>query len=402
MRESSLGEIHVRILHVIRGLANSSGTTHIVGPLAEHQAAFGHEVSVFHVRKGRGLPVEPSRHGVESHCFETCVPFSNFGYSRAFRAAVVQRMAEFDILHVHAVWNYPTYRAMREAHRRGVPYVVAPQGSFDRWALGQNRWAKVVYRAVFEGPLYNRAARIQTLTEDEVRQCREFGITAKCVIIPNGVHLDGFAGPFDAEPFRESLGLPSNERILLFLGRLHPKKGLDILAEAFGRLVQERRGVTLVVAGSDEGDGYRQRVEHMFRAAGTAGKTVFLGEVKAEQKRLTFRGADAFVLPSYSEGLPVAALEAMSAGLPVVLTRECNIPEAGTAGAGYVVRCDATEVFRALRLLFADEDARKEKGLRARRLVEQMFSWDKIACRTLATYQAILEERGSSGQRVHE
>lgn len=383
----------MKVLHVIRGMANSSGTTHIVGPLAEAQARVGCEVSVFCVEKGHEPPVLPDASLVDSQCFKETLPLNNPGVSAAFARAVGRRLHEFDIVHVHAIWNFPSWWAMRSAFRAGVPYVVAPQGSLDPWALRQNAWGKKLYGTLTEVPLLHRADCLQALTEKEAGQIRAFGIAARCEIIPNGIDerlLERAASPDPGQ-----FGLTKDCKTLLFLSRIHSKKGLDLLVNTGELMRHENASLRIVVAGGDAGSGYLDAIKSECERRGLAGMFVFLGEVQGARKLEVLSAADAFILPSYSEGLPVAALEALGTGLPMVLTDECNLPEVAESGAGYVVAPDATQLADGVRRLFALPDTvRREMGNQGRELAAGKFTWRGIASRTLDCYREILDAGG--------
>jgi glycosyltransferase involved in cell wall biosynthesis len=285
---------------------------------------------------------------------------------------------------------------MRAAHRAGVPYMVSPQGSFHPWALARNGLAKRVYRTLLEGPLLGRASRLQALTSREAEQFRDAGLEAPSVVIPNGVDTDALAGT--APPLSRRLGLPEGERTLLFLSRVHPKKGLDLLLHAF-REVRREFPVTLVVAGADAGSGYLPEMRRLSRELGVADHCRFLGEVQGSEKVEILLGADACALLSRSEGHPVAVLEALGAGRPTVLTTECNLPEVAEADAGWIVPPDAGAGARALLELFRDPDRAVLRGGRARRLVAGRFGWEGIAGLTLEAYEAMLAEARAKAGR---
>lgn len=383
----------MKVLHVIRGMANSSGTTHIVGPLAEAQVRLGCDVSIYCVEKGHEPPVLPDSSLVDSQCFKQTLPLNNPGVSAAFARAVGRRLREFDIVHVHAIWNFPSWWAMRTAYRAGVPYMVAPQGSLDPWALRQNAWGKKLYGTLTEVPLLQRAACLQALTEKEAEQIRAVGIAARCEIIPNGI--DERLMEREASPDPGQFGLTNGCKTLLFLSRIHSKKGLDLLVNTAEIVRKEIADLRIVVAGNDAGSGYLKEVKSDCQRRGLAEIFVFLGEVQGTRKLEILSAADAFVLPSYSEGLPVAALEALGCSLPVVLTSECNLPEVVESGAGYVVVPDAAQLADAVTRLFTLPDtARREMGERGRELAAGKFTWRGIASRTLECYRGILDVGG--------
>jgi glycosyltransferase involved in cell wall biosynthesis len=381
----------VRVLHVVRGLANSSGTTHIVVPLAEEQARQGAKVSVYYVAKGREAPVLPDPALVESHCFAQSLPGSNPGFSFSFARAMRANACSFDVVHVHAVWNFCTYWTMRAAYEAHVPYVVAPQGSFEPWALAQSAMKKRLLGPLTEVPLFNRAAALQALTETEAVQFRRYGLTAPAVIVPNGVD----PAKFDrcAPPLARQLGLTPGMATLLFMSRVHPKKGLDLLLAAFALIAAALPRLTLIVAGNDGGSGYAAELKRLAVSLGIGERCRFVGEVRGEAKLDMLAGADAFVLPSHSEGLPVAAIEAMAAALPVILSPGCNLPEVASAGAGLIVEPSPEILSCAIGRMFADPDAARAMGESGRRLVASSFTWQRIASETLEIYRNLKEPR---------
>ena len=375
-------------------MANSSGTTHIVGPLAEEQARLGCDVSVFCVEKGLDSPLLSDKRLVESCCFRQSLPLNNPGVSVELARALRRRICEFDIVHVHAIWNFPTWWAMRTADRAGVPYVVAPQGSLDAWALRQNQWGKKLYGSVTELPLLRRAAGFQALTEKEADQIRDFGIAVCSEVIPNGIGESLLK--LRRSPNPAYFGLPEDCRTLLFLSRVHPKKGLELVVAAAQHLCENQPELRVIVAGGDAGSGYLREVEAECSRRGLSGMFVFLGEVEGGRKREILSSADAFILPSYSEGMPVAVLEALASGLPVVVSEECNLPEVGEHGAGYIVPFDASRIAEAIQELFAmSETERQQMGEQGTRLVDGSFTWPRIAGRTLDWYKRVVETRAA-------
>lgn len=383
----------MKVLHVIRGLANSSGTTHIVGPLAEEQARRGCEVSVYCVAKGREAPALPNPELVDSRCFRCTLPLDNPGLSLGIAKALGRNVRGFNVVHVHAVWNFPSWWAMRCAYRREVPYMVAPQGSFDPWALRQSRTGKRWYGALTEVPYIRRATRMQALTLKEAGQIRTFGIDVPSEIIPNGVDRPILDRPPRPDP--GYFGLPADCRTLLFLSRVHPKKGLDMLVDAAPLIHQRIPDLRIVIAGSDAGSGYFQSIRARCKNSPAGDIFVLLGEVRGSDKFDVLAAAHGFVLPSRSEGLPVAVIEAMGSGLPVVVTDECNVPEVSERDAGLVVRPDVKEIGEAVTDLFSmPETRRRAMGENARKLVGEKFTWDRIAQQTLSCYEAMMKEAG--------
>jgi glycosyltransferase involved in cell wall biosynthesis len=384
----------LNILHIIRGLANSSGTTHIVNPLAEAQGRLGHIVRVLYVDKPPMPAVLPDSKLVASRGFALSLPLDNPGFSWDLARAMKAEVSMADVVHVHAVWNFPTWWAMRTADRIGVPYIVAPQGSFDPWALGLNAMGKRLYGYFTERPLLQRAAALQALTVKEAAQFRAAGLRAPVHVIPNGIAGDLFVRRRPSA-LAQRLGLASDERVLLFLSRVHPKKGLDVLLPAFLKL-RERHRVTLVVAGSDRGSGHLETMRALSMKLGLGDSVRFIGEVAGEEKLDLIQSADAFALISHSEGLPVAAVEALGAGLPSVLSSECNLPEVEACRAGWVVPPNQGDAASALIELFDDPVEAAARGRRAAEMVQKDYTWQGIAARTLDLYRELTRTRAGS------
>jgi poly(glycerol-phosphate) alpha-glucosyltransferase len=378
----------LRILHVIRGLANSSGTTHIVGPLSEAQARLGHAVTVMHVRKGREAVVEPDSDLVCSRCFAETLRMGHLGPSLGLARALRREIRGFDVAHIHAVWNFPTWWAMRTALQAELPFMVAPQGSLEPWAYAHGRPLRRLWARWLELPLLARATRLQALTQAEVAQCRSFLPETPTVVIPNGVSEDWLESEPGQEDLAGRLGLPAGSRTLLFLSRVHPKKGLDVLLGAFAQAAPA--GWTLVVAGGDAGSGYGERMRVLAGELGLGERCRFIGELRGEEKRAVLHGADAFALTSYSEGLPVAVVEAMACRLPVLITPGCNLPEVAERKAGLVVGPTVEAVAAGIGELVADPQRLLGWGEQGQTLVRERFTWPRIARECIAVYEQMV------------
>lgn len=368
----------MRILHVIRGLTNSSGVTHVVIPLSEEQARMGHQVSVFHIEKSREESLKPSPDLVDSICFPMTVKSVHFGFSVQYARELSRRIGEYDVVHIHAVWNFPTAWALRCAQRRGVPQLVSPQGSLDLQAWRIGSFARRAYARAVEIPLLRRATAFQALSPVEEAQIQSFGISAPCVVIPNGIRLEDFP------PAPERA--PAAGRTILFLGRIHPKKGLDILISALGLLPPD---YSLVIAGDDFGSGCRRTLELQIGNAGLKSRVRWLGEVKGAAKIAALHDCDIFVLPSLSEGMPVAVLEAMAVGCPVVITPACNLPQVSVHDAGRVANPEPKSFADAILSLCEDRKNIRVCGRNARDMVGRLFAWPAIAAECINAYQRI-------------
>lgn len=312
-----------------------------------------------------------------------------FGYQPALQ----RRLAAFqpDLAHVHGLWMYPSMATVHWAGGR-KPYVISPHGMLDPWAVRNSGWKKKLARLAYENAHLNGAACIHALCEAERQAIRAFGLKNPIAVIPNGVDLPDLSLDLPLPDW--SLRLPSGAKVLFFLSRLHPKKGLPILLAAWARARQHcllgANEWQLVIAGWEQG-GHQAELEKQARELAISDSVHFVGPQFDLAKAASFKRADAFVLPSFSEGLPMAALEAWSYACPAVMTPQCNLPEGFTAGAAIRVEPDVISVMSGLGTLFGMTDIeRREMGQCGRDLVEQQFTWSRICVAMTSVYRWVL------------
>ena len=282
---------------------------------------------------------------------------------------------------------YPNLVVPSLARAANVPLVYHPHGMLEPWAQARSAGRKRIAGIWFEDKNMRHAALWRALTEREADQIRGRGIDAPIVVAPNGVDLAAFPTCDD----RERLAVRGDRRTLLFLGRIHPKKGLDLLIDAWAHVGDASDEWKIVIAGPDE-LGHRSELEAAARQRGIEGDVSFVGTVEGTAKRALLQSADAFILPSRSEGFPVALIEAMASCLPVVATRAANVAGIEKRGAGFECDPDSDSVVTALRRLLAlDDRSRTEMGANGRAWVEADFTWPSItdtilqACDTYLT-----------------
>lgn len=388
----------MKILKIVASLENSSGVTSVVIDLAEGLASAGHDVSIFCLERKGFLTRKPENSKVKITIFKEASFLKSVRVSSDYILGLMREVSKYDVVHIHAVWNLPTFFAMFIAKLKGIPYVVSAHGSFDVWAEKKNYYLKKVYLALFEGPLINKAACIHALTQTERDDYRRQGFSVPVSVIPNGIsqNLLGeqpIANTQDLNEELNSISAGSKDGIvtLLFLGRLHSKKGLDILIDALETLSEAYPGLQLKIAGSDQGSGYECLLRKKIEDNGLTLRCHFLGEVRGEAKYDLLRLADIFVLPSRSEGLPMSVLEAMLFKIPVLITRACNIPEVASYKAGVVVETSVCAVAEGLDALLSDRQRLITMGANGANLVKEKFSMRSVLRQYELMYCAVSE-----------
>jgi glycosyltransferase involved in cell wall biosynthesis len=253
---------------------------------------------------------------------------------------------EVDLIHTHLPFVYPTYAAAHAARRFHKPLFYHQRGSFDPGALRFRSFKKRLYLRLIERPIMQRATTLIALTEAEVQSYLALDVTAPSRIVPNGIEADAFRTQADPA-FVARWGIPADAPVVLFLGRLHPIKGVHKALEAFLSAQVSCPKALLVMAGPDEW-GLEGRLRATTRQAGLGQRVLFPGMVSGEDKLNWLARADIFFRPSEAEGFSMAVLEALASGTTALLSPGCHFPEVEAAGAGRVVSTQPTALAGAL------------------------------------------------------
>jgi glycosyltransferase involved in cell wall biosynthesis len=291
-----------------------------------------------------------------------------------------------EVVHLHGLWQAHTRRGSAEARRSKVPYLIAAHGMAEPWALKHKALKKRVYTALIEGKNLRKAACLHALARPEIGHLRAIAPGTPVCLVPNGVEL----APFDGLPDRSVLAREypeiAGKFVLLFYGRLHQKKGLDLLARAMAEVAGDHPEMHLVLAGTD--DGALGPFLAQAGSLGVRGRVTVVGHVSGERARAVWGAADAFTLPSYSEGFSMAILEALACRLPSLVTTACHFPELASAEGAVVVEPTAEEVTLGLRTLLEMSPAeRQAMAGRGRSLVESRYTWDRQGQRLAEVYR---------------
>lgn len=306
----------------------------------------------------------------------------NLSTPRGMRSLALEVLPSVDILHLHEFRTIENALITPLADAAGVPMVLSPHGTLTTRtgrSLLKQGWDALLSRSIAQ-----RIAHVIALTTQEQQDAQtlwqQLGAEAAFSVVPNGIALDELTPLPDATAFRARYGL-GEARIVLFMGRLHARKGVDVLARAFR--AANLPDTKLVIAGPDEG-----MRETLLRLADD--NTVLTGYLDSSERLEALSAADVFVLPATGEGLSMAVLEAMGAGLPVLLSPGCNLPEVEPAGAGRVVTPDVASLAAALREMVSDESALHTMSENARSLVRERFTLERVAQQLETVYRQVL------------
>ncbi len=308
-----------------------------------------------------------------------------------FGGGVAEALQKFDsdISHVNGLWLMSAMIHDQWSRKSQTPYLIAPRGMLDPWALKNSGWKKQIVGALFQKKHLCAATCLHALCESEALSMRAYGLENPIAVIPNGVSI-----PDSADCSLKKYRPQMNRKTLLFLGRIHPKKGLPMLLEAWAKLKKQNSIFAdewlLAIAGWSENDHINQ-LRNQAACLDIENDIKFIGSVYGLEKEEVLRSANAFILPSYSEGLPMSVLEAWSFSLPSLITPECNLSEGFEHKAAIRIETTVESIVEGLQKVFAMSDLElADLGQRAFGLVKDRFTWPKIAKQTEAVYHWIL------------
>jgi glycosyltransferase involved in cell wall biosynthesis len=385
----------LNILHVIPTLDPAAGgPPRIALSLAGGAAELGHNVTLLSYDPGAArqrvdqqLDEIAGARLVHLHFLQTPSRFEKLT-ARKSRGQIHRLISGFDIVHIHTLWDAISMAAMGIARKRHIPYVLLVNGMLDPWSLSQRKLKKKIALALGVRPLLNHAAFLQAGNAGEKDCIANLSLASPIHIIPNGINPKQFEQLPARGNFYAAHPQLNGHPYILFLSRLHYKKGLDYLAETLAILAKTHADLQLVVAGPD--DGARSDFETDIRNRQLQDRVHVLGPIFGPEKYSALQDALCFCLPSRQEGFSVAVLEAMACATPVVISNACHFPEVAAADAGEVVPLDALTIAAAIERILADPTQRTRMGDAARAMVYQHYTWPKIARQLIDAYQQCL------------
>jgi len=296
---------------------------------------------------------------------------------------------EYDLVHLHGCWNFLCWEAAHICRAEHVPYIVSPRGMLERWSFEHTRVKKWLAYHLVEKRNLTSAATIHVTSDEERCTVERLGLSRPIVVIPNGINYVEYTELPDRSCLRDRYGIRPEECVILYLGRVHPQKGLEVLGAAFELMLKERPCARLVVAGQSD-PRYMVTLVQRFHHLLDSGHWIFTGQLEGKDRLAAFGASDIFALTSYSENFGLAVAEAMAAGLPVVLSRECPWPQVEQWQSGFWVQNDPVNIAEALLTLSADEELRHRLGENGRRGVFASLGWPRIAEKMRSAYEECL------------
>ncbi len=322
----------------------------------------------------------------------------SFGYAPGYAQYLAKACP--DIAHVHGLWTYSSLAGYRWHRRTNRPLIYTAHGMLAPWALRNSAWKKRLVCRLWEDAAHRSAACFHVNSDAEHLMLRQHGLRNPICIVPNGIDLPASQSS-DSSLISGLASIARGRKLLLYLGRLHPKKNLVNLIrawkEALNTYPPTLSSWVLAIAGWDQG-GHEAQLRQLTTDLRLLTSVIFLGPQFGADKEACYRACDAFILPSLSEGLPMTVLEASAYARPVLMTPECNLPEGFATGAALQIGTTPKEIAAGLKqLIEMSDDDRKAVGARGRVLVVEKFSWPRIGEQMRSVYEWVL-----GGGRVPE
>ncbi len=311
-------------------------------------------------------------------------PFKYFHY-------LSKNIKKYDLVHLHEIYTFMHLWAGFLAHKNNIPYVITAHGT----AMLKKEEGRVGRKKIFNSlggiKLLKGAAKVIALTTYEKKSFLKLGIEEeKIAVIPNGLDIKSDTDGKNGDWFKKKYHIPSRSKILLFLGRIHPKKGIDLLIDSLVHLKKKFADLVLVIAGPIESQDYYRKLIKKISDYKLEESVFFTGILTEEDKNCAYKASHTFVLTSYAEGLPMSVLEAASFGLPLLVSKSCGIPEVISYKAGLVVKTKTNDIVSGIEKILSYRNFRNYFGRNGQKMIREKFSLEKMVADTERLYKSIL------------
>ncbi len=391
----------MRILHVTPYFAPAfyyGGPPRTILGLCQAERRLGIDVTVFTTTAAGSESLLPA---VDGPAVYEEIPVFRFPLGlagRFFHAPLLaktlkSRARDFDLVHIHCLWNLTEWSAAYACRATGIPYVISTRGMLLGASRRHRAWRKKIFYPVIESRILRRARFLHVTSAEEVDEINRLGVQRRVLELPNGVDAPGDISKLRGE-FRKQYGIGEDSPIVSWIGRIHSIKRLDLLALAFAKAQSVVPQMKLVLAGPDE-CGHRAEVAPLFAGSGDA--VIWTGELGSADKLRLLADANLLVACSNVESFGMSIVEAMAAAVPVVVTQTCPWPQIERENCGRWVPHDADSIAKGILDLVTDLPRARAMGERARRFAVQNYAWDSIARDMIAAYERALA-RGQGRQ----
>ncbi|MHC5738689.1 glycosyltransferase [Nostoc sp.] len=376
--------------------ATYGGTSKIVTELVEAIGFLGVSVDLVttHANGSNNLDV-PLNEWINQKCYRVqyfdCWHRDDFIISPSLISWLFKNVNSYDIVHSQTVFAPMISVAHSICKYFQIPYIVTPHGMLEPWALSYKAWKKRIYYKVFENSAIQNSSAIQATSSFELNNINSLKFQ-NTVFVPNGIRRQEFEPLSNREIFYQQFPETRGKTLILFLGRIDPKKGLDLLAPAFAKVYNQFPHTHLVVAGPDN-IGFMDKAQNYFLQADCLDAVTFTGMVSGALKYAALAAANLYVAPSYSEGFSISILEGMASGLPCIITTACNFPEAAKAEAAHVIEINVNAIANALIECLSNPQQATEMGDRAREFIFQNYTWDRAADKLIQVYKSVIDKK---------
>lgn len=364
----------MKILSFISSLdINDGGPSRSVPMLAKGLAELGVDITLMTVKSEN-----MNTHALEGTSAKLKVLTPSFSKKEIAKYLAEER---FNLIQIQSMWDLPYHKVMVEARRLGIPYIVTPRGMLEPWSLSQKKWKKKLAWWLYQRNDVQKSVCVFTTAKKEAEHVSELGVTTCKAVIPNGIETSSY-------PCKTSVDHVNKQ--VLFIGRMHVKKGIEILFDAWKRIHADYSDWRLLVVGNGEPE-YIQSLENRMESLGLKDSIKVLPPVYGNDKIQLYQESALFCLPSYSENFGMVIAEAMSCGTPVITTTNCPWDILNETNTGWCIDLSVDNLERALREALSMSSAELyDRGQRASQLICDNFDYRSVTRKTLSLYEWLL------------
>lgn len=383
----------MKILHIIPVLSqNYGGPVTVLYQLTKELSKYNHSVTILTSDLGfdKNLSKKFEDSGITIIPVHAVFNIGLYIYTPSVKKWIIANLKSFDIIHMHTFRSYQNSIVSEYAEHFKIPYVVQAHGSV--LPFFEKQYLKKMYDFIWGYKILHFARKVIALTNTESDQYQTMGIPKnKIEIIPNCLDLTQFSNlPIKGE-FRLKYGISSKDKIILYLGRIHKIKGIDLLITAYSGLLQEFPNVLLVVVGPD--DNYLSKIENQINNINVSKKPFFTGPLYGQEKLAAYVDADVYVLPSLYEAFPMTLLEAMLCGTPVIITSNIKNFDWINNKSGFICKNDAADLIKCLQILLNNDDLRRTFGENGEKIVRESNDLEDVVQKNISLYVKLIKTK---------